>query len=436
MPKRGRRSGVSFIEDGRGRGLTFFKRRSGLFKAASDLSTLTGVRVAVVLESENERFSSFGTPDASPIVDAFLSGGVPTESDTSEEQKAKVTDLQNELFQLEKDKAMADKRQKENMVRIKEAQEASSTAKYAYGKEEDLDVTELYEMYRKLTWVMQEIKDCSPALLRDNHVEAGGRLRDPSLLQPKWWCSSLASQFSPPPKYSPLSLSQASFQQHPWPSTSHPMLARSGSSLPNPLMLPSQQMQSELQQHPLAPHAPSIVVRLQAPLPKEAYPYNYHIHGLDINGNSSHPFSLSPVSPSTPPQPSSLQTPASNGSSPPLLSPQLSSPPHLESQQFSFNPQNYNFVQPPHHNYADASSPLTPSHQPFYNSSLGLNVDLGNTGGNGGQTGGGHSKGFDSSTTLQGHGGTGVALESSPAGESSGAGNAGSNLGDFSFPCY
>ncbi|RLN25262.1 transcription factor RLM1-like [Panicum miliaceum] len=355
MPKRGRRSGVSFIEDGRGRGLTFFKRRSGLFKAASDLSTLTGVRVAVVLESENERFSSFGTPDASPIVDAFLLGGVPTESDTSGEQKAKITNLRNELFHLEKENAMADKRQKKNMVRIKEVQMASHTAKYAYGKEEDLDATKLYEMYRKLTWVMQEIKDCSPTLLRANHVEAGGRLRDPSLLQPKWWCSSPASQFAPPPpKYFPLSLSQASFQQHQWSSMSHPMLARSGSSsFPNPLMLPSQQMQSELQQHPLSPHAPSIA-RPQAPQPKEAYPYNYHIHGLDIK----------------------------------------------------------------------CSSP-------------GLNADLGNTGGNGGQTGGGHSRGFDLSTTQQSHGGAGVMLESSSAGESSGAGNAaGSNLGDFNFPCY
>jgi len=377
--------------------------------------------VAVVLESENERFSSFGTPDAIPIVDAFLSGGVPTESDSSEEQKANLTNLQNELFQLEKDKAVADKKQKENMVRVKEAQEASRTAKYAYGKEEDLDATELYEMYRKLTWVMQEIKDyCSPSLLRDNHAEAGDRLRDPSLLQPRWW-RSLASQCAPPPNYSPLSLSQASFQQHPWSSTSHPVLARSGSSLPNPLMLQSQQ-------HPLAPHA------LQAPPPNEACPYNSHIHGLDINDNNSHPFSLFPVS-SSPPQPSSLQTPPSNGSPPLLLSPQLSSPPHLESLQFSFNPQNYNFMQPPH-NYENASSPLIPSHQPFYSSSLGLNDDLENTVGNGGQTCGGHGKGFDLSTTQQGHGGAGVMLESSAAGESSGAGNTGSNLGDFNFPCY
>ena len=68
---------MRFIEDGRDRSLTFFKRRSGLFKAASDLSTLTGTRVAMVLESEHGKFSSFGTPEASPILDAFLLGSAP-----------------------------------------------------------------------------------------------------------------------------------------------------------------------------------------------------------------------------------------------------------------------------------------------------------------------------------------------------------------------
>ncbi|OEL26510.1 hypothetical protein BAE44_0012467 [Dichanthelium oligosanthes] len=133
MPRRGRRLGVRFIEDDRDRSLTFFKWHSGLFKATSDLSTLTGMRVVVVLELENERFSSFGTPDASPIVDAFFPWDAPTEFDTSEEQKAKTTILQNEQFQLEKYKAMGNKRKKEKLARIKEMQETSRTFKYAYG---------------------------------------------------------------------------------------------------------------------------------------------------------------------------------------------------------------------------------------------------------------------------------------------------------------
>jgi hypothetical protein len=68
MPRRARRSRVKFVEDDKDRSLTFFKRRSGLFKATSDLSALTGARVAMVLESETGKFSSFGSPRLAPLL--------------------------------------------------------------------------------------------------------------------------------------------------------------------------------------------------------------------------------------------------------------------------------------------------------------------------------------------------------------------------------
>ncbi|OEL21148.1 hypothetical protein BAE44_0017833 [Dichanthelium oligosanthes] len=426
MPRVGRRSGLRFIENDRDRSLTFFKRRSGLFKTASDLSTLTGVRVAVVLESEKERFSSFGTPDASSIVDAFLSGDAPTKFDTSEEQKAKTTNLHNEKLQLEKYKAMRNTRKKEKLEQIKAMQQTSRTAKYAYGKEEDLDFLELCEMRHMLSQVEQEINGRWSTLLHDNHVEVGGQLRDPSLLKPTWW-RSMPLEVVMPPRYSPLAPSQASFQQHPWSSTAHLVQARSSSSLPNPMMLPSQQIQPKLQQHPLLPCIPSIV-QLQAPPPREDYPYNYHIHGLDINGNNSHPFLLYPLSPSPPLEPSSMQAPPSNSPLPQSLSTQFSSSLHLNSRQLSFNPQHYNSMQQPQ-NYGNASSTLNCSHQPFYGNSLGLDAEIENTGGNGGQT-------FGLSTVQQCDGWTRVIPKSSSAGESSTVGDAGSNLGDLNFPWY
>ncbi|RLN23773.1 transcription factor RLM1-like [Panicum miliaceum] len=188
MPRKARRSGVKFIEDEGNRSLTFFKRRSGLFKAASDLSALTIARVVMVLECENERFSSFSTPKADPIVDAFLSGDAPPESDTTEKQKVVIINLQNELFQLEKDKVMEDKRKKENMLRTKEIQETSRMAKYVYGKVEDLDATELNEMYHELSRIEQEINDRLP-----------------------WW-RSMPSNVATLPKYFPYAPSQMSFQ--------------------------------------------------------------------------------------------------------------------------------------------------------------------------------------------------------------------------------
>ncbi|XP_066316436.1 transcription factor RLM1-like [Miscanthus floridulus] len=449
MPRRDRRSGVRFIEDGRDRSLTFFKRRSGLFKAASDLSTLTGARVAVVLESEHGKFSSFGTPEASPILDAFLLGSAPTDLDTSEAEKASITNLQNEVFQLEKDKTMEDKRKKESMARTNEKiQEASKMAKYVYGNIEDLDATELFDMYRELSRVKQEINDRLPTLLHEDKVEAGDRLRDPSLLQPTWWRSMPPPQVATPPKY-PWTPFQAYFQQHPWSSTSASVLARSGSSLPNSVILPSPQVPQNPLQHyyPLAPHTPSTSsVQFQAPktppAPMEAAhnPYSYHIRGIDTNGNSSHPFSLSPIlSSSTTPQPSSLQTtPPSDDSSPLSLSPQISSPLHLgsSSQQLPFS---YNTVQPPQH-YANVGSTSIHSHQLFYSnlSSPELNVEFGNIDKTGGtQVGGGHNERFGLSSPQQSDGGfDGVMPKSFSAGESSGGGHAGGNLGGLKFPWY
>jgi hypothetical protein len=465
MAKRDRRSGVRFIEDGRDRSLTFFKRRSGLFKAASDLSTLTGARVAVVLESESGRFSSFGTPEASPIVDAFLLGSAPTDLDTSEADKASITNLQNEVFQLEKDKAMEDKRRKESLARSsRKVQQASKVARYVYGSVDDLDATELFEMYRELSRVQQEISDRLPTtLLHDaSKADAGGgrgRLRDPSLLRPTWWRASamplppLQQAATPPTKCPPWAPSQArfQFQQHPWAasSTSPPaVLPRSsGSPLPSSAILPSPlapQNPSFLRHHhPLAPHTTpptSAGVQFQAPrtpAPTEAQnPYTYYIRGIDIiSGNSSHPSSLSPVMPSSSPtphqQPSSLRAPPSDDSSPLSLSPRVSYPLHVGSpyhQQLPLSAQNHNSVQqppPPPESCAHVvGSPLiVHSHQVFYsNLSPDLNAELGSV--DDGGAGATHADGgLGLSSPQQSDGFDGVTPNKSfSAGQSSGSG--------------
>ncbi|XP_004971988.1 serum response factor homolog A [Setaria italica] len=158
MPRRVKRSGVKFIEDERDHSLTFFNRRSRLFKDASELSTLTGARVTVVVESKNKKVSSFSTPDAGPIVDTFLSEDASTEFNTIKGGKVKSTTLQNESFHLEKSKAVEDNME-ENMMQAKDIQETSRMAKYVYGKVEDLNATELIEMCSKLSEIEQEIED-------------------------------------------------------------------------------------------------------------------------------------------------------------------------------------------------------------------------------------------------------------------------------------
>lgn len=60
--------------------VTFSKRRSGLFKKASELCTLCGVEIAIIVFSPAEKVFSFGHPNVDSILDRFLSRIPPPES--------------------------------------------------------------------------------------------------------------------------------------------------------------------------------------------------------------------------------------------------------------------------------------------------------------------------------------------------------------------
>ncbi|GER42124.1 MADS-box transcription factor family protein [Striga asiatica] len=55
--------------------VTFSKRRSGLFKKASELCTLCGVEIAIIVFSPAGKVFSFGHPNVESIVDRFLARG-------------------------------------------------------------------------------------------------------------------------------------------------------------------------------------------------------------------------------------------------------------------------------------------------------------------------------------------------------------------------
>ncbi|KAL7206311.1 hypothetical protein ACSBR2_019093 [Camellia fascicularis] len=53
--------------------VTFSKRRSGLFKKASELCTLYGAEIAIIVFSPGKKAFSFGHPCVVTVVDRFLS---------------------------------------------------------------------------------------------------------------------------------------------------------------------------------------------------------------------------------------------------------------------------------------------------------------------------------------------------------------------------
>lgn len=66
--------------------ISFSKRKNGVFTKASDLSTLCGTDVAVVVFSPTGRPFSFGSPAVDPIIDRFLLGGLFPSFGSQEEQ--------------------------------------------------------------------------------------------------------------------------------------------------------------------------------------------------------------------------------------------------------------------------------------------------------------------------------------------------------------
>ncbi|XP_057795760.1 agamous-like MADS-box protein AGL29 [Salvia miltiorrhiza] len=67
--------------------VTFSKRRAGVFKKASELSTLCGAESAVVVFSPGNKPHSFGHPNVETVANRFLhaSGGAPSRSNAADQ---------------------------------------------------------------------------------------------------------------------------------------------------------------------------------------------------------------------------------------------------------------------------------------------------------------------------------------------------------------
>ncbi|XP_072953219.1 agamous-like MADS-box protein AGL61 [Typha angustifolia] len=66
---------IKRIANDAARHVCFSKRRAGLFKKASELSVLCGVKTAVVVFSQGGKAFSFGNPSVDFVIARFLAGG-------------------------------------------------------------------------------------------------------------------------------------------------------------------------------------------------------------------------------------------------------------------------------------------------------------------------------------------------------------------------
>lgn len=105
--------------------VTFSKRRSGLFKKASELCTLCGAEIAIIVFSPGRKVFSFGHPCVEAVIDRFLSRNPPSHHQSSgtmqlieAHRNANVRELNAELTQASNELETERKRGEElNRVR-------------------------------------------------------------------------------------------------------------------------------------------------------------------------------------------------------------------------------------------------------------------------------------------------------------------------------
>ncbi|KAF7004476.1 hypothetical protein CFC21_019685 [Triticum aestivum] len=186
--------GVCRIENDKKRNDTFTKRHANFFKSASNLSALTGVRVAVILEKESGKMHGFGMPLVEPIVDSFLSGDPLIEPLVDEQAKDRIVLLQREVTRLDMENAKLDTRANLSLQHIKkiQAQNPRLPANNIFSKGEDLSLEDLTNLFNALLRVKEVIRRRLPPLQHGHEPTTGG----PNVRQ-NWLLPSGPSQDHP-----------------------------------------------------------------------------------------------------------------------------------------------------------------------------------------------------------------------------------------------
>ncbi|XP_031284271.1 agamous-like MADS-box protein AGL62 [Pistacia vera] len=107
--------------------VTFSKRRSGLFKKASELCTLCGAEVALVVFSPGKKVFSFGHPCVDSVIDHYLTRAPPQISGTMQlieaHRNASVRELNMQLTQV-LGELEAEKKRGEELIQMRKASQA------------------------------------------------------------------------------------------------------------------------------------------------------------------------------------------------------------------------------------------------------------------------------------------------------------------------
>jgi hypothetical protein len=105
---------IKKVEKESNRYVTFSKRKNGLFKKATELSTLCGAETAVIVFSEHRKLFSCGQPDVDKVLDRYLvetekvpSNFPPVTNNNTESQLDNKQEYARSLKRLEEEQTVA-----------------------------------------------------------------------------------------------------------------------------------------------------------------------------------------------------------------------------------------------------------------------------------------------------------------------------------------
>lgn len=155
------------------RQVCFSKRRPSLFKKASELSTLCGAKVAVVVFSPGGKLFSFGHPSVYSIVDHFIamhtsdghataynSHGTNSMSDTNNHE------LHQQLMELEQSLEI-EKKRKENVQHALQKESGGHVLQCLPGEDEMLHLGDLKKFQHVLIAVQNMVEEKVSQMLQD-----------------------------------------------------------------------------------------------------------------------------------------------------------------------------------------------------------------------------------------------------------------------------
>ncbi|GMI87938.1 hypothetical protein HRI_002463100 [Hibiscus trionum] len=148
--------------------VTFSKRRGGLFKKASELSTLCGVELALIVFSPGKKVYSFGHPSVDTVIDRYLSCNTQDNSITSQlieaHRESNVRQLNMELTQVTNE-LEAKRKLGEELHRMNKANQQQY---WFWSPIKELDLSQLQQLKSALEKLKKDVEMEKLAILNAN----------------------------------------------------------------------------------------------------------------------------------------------------------------------------------------------------------------------------------------------------------------------------